>query len=245
MAAPELSIVIPAFNEESTVGGVIDGLRDVGRAIASSLEILGCDDGSTDGTAQALEAAALRTPELRIVRNPTNLGIRETMVALYGMARGTWTYFAPADGQIPASALDTMWRVREGAALVVGRRTPRRDPATRVLIAEVYSSALRLFFRLPVHDIDSVKLYNTALQKTLPVHSRSNFFEAEMLIALCRRGAVVREVEIPHRPRIAGRAKGVTPVAAAQAVADVGRFALADLALRVARYDLANRIAGR
>ncbi|TMF59588.1 MAG: glycosyltransferase [Chloroflexi bacterium] len=48
--APELSIVIPAYNEETTVAGVVDGHREVGRHLAGTIEILVCDDGSTDGT---------------------------------------------------------------------------------------------------------------------------------------------------------------------------------------------------
>src|SRR5439155_102217 len=104
--------------------------------------------------------------------------------------------------------------IRDGAALVVGPRVPRRDPASRVLIAQVYSALLRRIFRLPVHDIDSVKLYRAEELRAVPPRSTSNFFEAEILISLCSRRRTVRETEVPHRPRIAGAAKGVTPGAA-------------------------------
>jgi len=156
---PELSIVMPAFNEAATVGGVIRGHRDVASRVARDFEIIVCDDGSTDGTGAALAAAKGDVPELAVVTNERNLGIPATMRRLYGLARGEWIYFNAADGQVPASGLERMWAAREGAALVVGRRVPRRDPLGRVLIAEVYSTALRAAFRLPVHDIDSVKLY--------------------------------------------------------------------------------------
>jgi hypothetical protein len=122
-----------------------------------------------------------------------------------------------------------MWSAREGAALVVGRRIPRRDPAARLLMAQVYSTALRAIFRLAVHDIDSVKLYHVPEQRTIDVRSDSTFFEAEMLIALCRRRLLVREVDIPHRPRIAGHPKGVTPLGLLAAVRDLAGFMIADL----------------
>ena len=222
----QLSIVIPAHNEEETVAGVIAGHRDMARALASSVEIVVCDDGSTDGTWAALESARDACPELRLVRNPSRAGIPFTMKRLYAEARGEWIYFAPADGQVPAAALAPMWDHREGAALVVGRRIPRRDPAGRVLIAQVYSSILGWIFRLPVHDIDSVKLYRAEDLRAVPPRSESNFFEAEILIALCSRGRTVREVDIPHRPRIAGAAKGVTPVEALRALRDVLAFTI-------------------
>ncbi len=223
----QLSIVIPAHNEEATVAGVVAGHRDVGRSLASTLEIIVCDDGSTDGTWAALEAARATCPELRLMRNPSRSGIPFTMKRLYADARGDWTYFAPADGQVPAAALPPMWEVREGAALVVGRRVPRKDPAARIVLAQIYSTLLGWIFRLPVHDIDSVKLYRSEELRAVPQHSRSNFFEAEILIGLCSRGRTVREIDIPHRPRIAGNAKGVTPADALLALRDVLGFTIA------------------
>lgn len=227
-AGPKLSVVIPAFNEASTVAGVVSGHRDVARGLAATFEIVACDDGSADGTWSELAASAAAVPELRLIRHEANRGIPLTMKELYAAARGTWIYFAPADGQVPAEALPIMWAARNGAALVVGRRIPRRDPASRILIAQLYSAFLRALYRLPVHDIDSVKLYRTDELRRTRTRSESNFLEAEILIGLCRRGAVMREVRIPHRPRIAGRAKGVTPKNALLAVRDVALFALRD-----------------
>ena len=206
------------------MAGVVRGHRDAARALASSFELIVCDDGSTDGTWDALQRSCLEVAELRLLRNPSRQGIPPTMKRLYAEARGEWIYFTPADGQVPAAALEPMWGVREGAALVVGRRVPRRDPASRVVIAQLYSGLLRRIFRLPVHDIDSVKLYRSEALRSAPPRSESNFFEAEILITLCSRRRVVREVDIPHRPRIAGVAEGVTPAGAFLAMRDVAAF---------------------
>lgn len=227
---PELSIVIPAYNEAETVGGVIEGHRSVAARIAREFEIIVCDDGSTDGTAAALAEARDAIPQLTVLSNERNLGIPATMKRLYREARGEWIYFGPADGQVPSSALEVMWAAREGAALVVGRRIPRRDPLSRVLIAELYSVGLRAVFRLPVRDIDSVKLYRASDLHAVRIRSESNFFEAEILISLCRAHRIVREVVVGHRPRIAGRAKGVTPRAVLLAAYELSSFMLNDLA---------------
>ena len=224
----KLSVVVPAYNEEKTVAGVLRAHADLGRRLAGEVEVIVCDDGSTDGTSAAIAAAAADHPEIRRLRNATNVGIPATMKRLYAEARGDWVYFTPADGQVPVGALATMWHARDEAALVVGRRVPRRDPLSRVLIAELYSSVLRFIFRLPIKDIDSVKLYRGDDLRSLSVRSRSNFFEAEMLITLCRRQRSVREVDIEHRPRIAGVAKGVTPANAALAMWELVRFMLSD-----------------
>jgi len=227
-----LSVVIPAFNEESTVAGVIAGHVATARALAPEFEVLVCDDGSTDGTFAAIERAAQAFPEVVAMRNDRNIGIRATMQRLYAQSRGQWVYFTPADGQVPATALERMWNARDNVALVVGQRVPRRDPLSRVLIAELYSGMLRRMFRLPVKDIDSVKLYRGDDLRGLRVRSRSNFFEAEMLITLCRTRRPVREVVIEHRPRIAGRAKGVTPTGALLAMWEVASFKMEDVLRR-------------
>ena len=225
-----LSIVIPAYNEESTVGGVIKAHVETGRRIAGEVEVIVCDDGSTDRTPQAIAAVAADLPEVKLLRNAPNAGIPATMKRLYAAATGDWIYFTPADGQVPVTALERMWAARDGMALVVGGRVPRRDPLSRVLIAELYSTGLRWVFRLPVKDIDSVKLYRGEDLHAIDVRSRSNFFEAEMLITLCRRGRPVTEVIVEHRPRIAGVPKGVTAASAALAIGELTRFMLSDFA---------------
>ena len=186
------------------MAGVVAGHRDIAGAPASSFEIIVFDDGNTDATWAALDASRAATSELRLMRNPSRAGVPFGMTRLYGDARGEWIYFAPADG----------------------RRIPRRDPASRVLIAQVYSTMLRWIFRLPVRDIDSVKLYRADELRAVPARSESNFFEAEILIALCSRGRTVREIDIPHTPRIAGAAKGVTPADAFLALRDVSAFTI-------------------
>jgi glycosyltransferase involved in cell wall biosynthesis len=223
-------VVVPAYNEETTVGGVLRAHVDAGRRIAGEVEVIVCDDGSSDGTPGVIASVAADLPEVRALRNEPNAGIPATMKRLYAEARGEWVYFTPADGQVPVTALETMWAARDGQALVVGGRVPRRDPLARVLIAELYSAGLRLIFRLPVRDIDSVKLYRGDDLRSLTVTSRSNFFEAEMLIGLCRRHRPVREVTVEHRPRVAGVPKGLTPASAALAMAELLRFMISDFA---------------
>lgn len=224
----ELSVLIPALNEASTVAAVIRDHHAACRRLASHFEILVCDDGSTDATWEVIQALGAQLPELVPLRNPVNRGITPTMKRLFSLASGEWWYFAPADGQVPPEALERMWRIRSGAAVVVGRRLPRRDPRSRVVMARWYSLVLRGLYRLPVHDIDSVKLYHAATLRQVGFESDTDFFQAELLIAFRRAGFTLREVPVPHRERVAGRAMGVTPASALRSVRDLGWFILHD-----------------
>ncbi len=226
MSNIELSIVIPALNEDAAIAEVIAEHDRVAAELTDGYEIIVCDDGSSDGTWEILERTALELPRLRLSRHATNQGIPATMLELYAAAAGVWTYFTPGDGQVPAEALRIMWPRRDGLAAVVGRRHPRRDHRIRLLQAHAYSRLLRMLFGIPVRDIDGVKLYRTADARARRPVSTSVFFEAELLIRLSRAGLGVEEVDVPHRPRRAGRAKGVTFKSTAAALRDVARFAL-------------------
>src|SRR5207247_10147476 len=85
---------------------------------------------------------------------------------------------------------------------------------------------LRRICRLPLHPVDRGKLSRAEELRSAPPRSDSNFFEAEILISLCSRRRVVRETDIPHRPRIAGIAEGVTPAGALLAMRDVAAFTI-------------------
>jgi len=195
----ELSIVIPAHNEEVTVAGVVRGHRETARALASSFELIVCDDGSTDGTWAELQRSCNEVAELRLLRNPSRLGIPPTMKRLYAEARGEWIYFTPGDGQVPAAALEPMWAIRDGAALVVGRRVPRRDPASRVVIAQLYSGLLRRIFRLPVHDTQTgLKLYRRpVIARILPrLVIKRYAHDLELLVNVHRLGYRIAETPV-------------------------------------------------
>jgi len=222
----QLSIVIPAYDEEGAIASVVAENAVFAASLVERFELVVCDDGSRDGTWTALERLARSMPELRLLRHEANRGIPATMKDLYDAARGQWTYFTPGDGQVPPDALGLMWAAREGVSAVVGRRFPRRDRKVRGLMAGAYATLVRSLFGLDVRDVDGVKLYRTADVRRARPRSTSVFFEAELLVRLTRGASGVREVNVPHRPRTSGRAKGVTLPSTARALRDVAAFAL-------------------
>jgi len=222
----ELSIVVPAFNEDGSIAACVRSHGQVARELTPRFEILVLDDGSEDATSTVLEGLRSEHPELRILRHGSNEGIGHSLLDLYRAARGTWIFFNAADGQVPADELRKLWLARGGHSLVVGRRSPRRDPPARIVISTLYSLAVRALFRIGVHDVDSVKLYlASALRRAWPT-TESSFAEAEILIRLHELGHEVAEVPIRHLPRSAGRAKGASPGIVVRALFDFAVFVL-------------------
>jgi glycosyltransferase involved in cell wall biosynthesis len=115
VAAPsDVSVVIPAFNEAGAIGDVVRGLRDA----AAWREILVIDDGSSDDTAGAAEAAGAR-----VLRQPYNKGNGAAVKTGIRHATGDFVLVIDADGQHPpADAIRLAARLGE-YDLVVGART--------------------------------------------------------------------------------------------------------------------------
>ncbi len=110
----ELSIVLPARNESTPIGGVIERIR----ALLPAAEIVVVDDGSSDGTGEAAAAAGAR-----VVRHPCSKGNGAAIKTGARAASGEVIVFMDADGQHdPADIPVLLARLNEGYDLVVGAR---------------------------------------------------------------------------------------------------------------------------
>ncbi len=225
---PELSIVIPAHNEAPTIAAVITEHAAAALSLGLHSEIVVLDDGSTDATHDIVTALLPTMPGLRLQSHEANLGVGVSLLNLYALAVGTWIYFTPADGQVPASELAPLWAGREGRVLVIGRRRPRRDPLPRRISSSLYGAAMRAVFRVGVHDINSCKLYLTSALREAWPKTTSSFAEGEIIIRLRRQGGRIAEVPIRHLPRTAGRAHGADWIVLSRMLIDFARFALTE-----------------
>jgi len=208
-----LSVVMPAYNEETAIEKVvldhIHVLEKLGDRI-SQWELVCVDDASRDRTAEILSALSRREPRLRIYHHERNQGIFAAFTRCYKEARGTHIYSTGSDGQWPPENLEPMIeRLRGGADLVVGTRQNRREvytPARRI-VSYAFNSLPRLLFGVAVHDAGSVKLGRREIF-LLDLISTSPFFEAERIVRAARAGYRVDFVPIRFNMRRGGKATG-------------------------------------
>ena len=136
---PDFSIVLPAFNEEGAIEGVLAELFSV-VGDGDPFEVVVVDDGSTDGTAEILDRLAGRTPyggRLRVCRHSRTCGKSAALRTGIGAALGAWVVTMDADGQndprdiaaLRAAAATTGGAA--GPALVFGIRTSRRTTVSK------------------------------------------------------------------------------------------------------------------
>jgi len=224
--ADGLSIVIPAFNEAAAIADTVADAFRVGDAVTTALEVIVCDDASTDDTGAILADLAAAEPRLRVLRRATNAGIEASIRALYAAARSPWVFLNSADRQWPMESLAPMAAaVAAGADLVIGVRHNKRDVYSRYrrLLSSTYAGAVKLL-GAPGADPGSIKLGRREVLH-VPVVAVGVFAEGERIIRAARSGARVVEVPVEFHRRRSGVATGARRDVVVRAGLDVARVA--------------------
>jgi len=113
--SPELTIVIPAFNEAETIGAVLEGLKE--QQGAQQWEIIVVDDGSEDGTGHIAQEQGAR-----VLTHRNNRGYGAAIKTGIRAAEAAWVLTFDGDGQHRPEDVVTLFAQREGQDLVVGNR---------------------------------------------------------------------------------------------------------------------------
>ncbi|MEU8048985.1 glycosyltransferase family 2 protein [Micromonospora haikouensis] len=126
-AAPDLSVVVPMYNEQDVVAVFVERLRPVLDGTGTTYEVVAVDDGSRDATARLLLDHARSWPQLRLVRLRRNSGHQAALTAGLHRARGRWVVSIDADLQDPPEVIPEMLATARdrGVDVVYGVRADR------------------------------------------------------------------------------------------------------------------------
>jgi glycosyltransferase involved in cell wall biosynthesis len=210
---PALSYFFPAHNEEANLEGLVLEALEALPALADRYEIIAVDDGSRDATPSIADRLAAAHPDVvRAVHHPTNLGYGAALRSGFRAARYDLVCFTDGDRQFRVVDLGRLTgRIAgpDAPDVVVGYRIKRADPPIRSVYARLYKLANRVWFGLPVRDVDcACKLFRREALAGIRVESGGAFFSAELLIKLRAAGRTVAEVGVAHYPRTAGSPTG-------------------------------------
>lgn len=205
-ADPDLSIVIPAYNEAERVGPALAQIAAHVASRGDAVEVLLVDDGSSDGTEAAAAAAArdlgLALSTLRYTPNRGKGGaVRAGMMA----ARGRAVLFTDADLSVPVSHIERFEaRLAAGADVVIGsRRAPgaqivRHQPALRERLGSAFRDLARLLLVPGVSDFTcGFKLFRRDAAQTVFALQRLSGWGFDVEILLIARRLGLRVVEEP------------------------------------------------
>jgi hypothetical protein len=205
-AAPRLSVVVPAMNEEGNVPALHRAIADVLDPIGTTFELILIDDGSTDGTWRAIEDLAGRDPRVVGLRHRRN----------FGKARGLATGFAAASGELvltmdadlqddPVEIPRFLAKLDEGFDLVSGWKQRRQDPLGKTLPSRVFNATVRVVSGVPLHDFNcGFKIYRADVVRSIRLYGELHRFTPVLAHA---EGFRVGELPVRHHPRRWGSSK--------------------------------------
>ena len=206
-AEPEISIVVPLYNEEENVAPLCASIIDVMTRWGRPFEVLLVDDGSTDGTAACIEAEVSRDSRLRFFRMNLNSGQTPALVAGFDAARGPIIVSMDGDQQNdPADIPRLVERLDHGVDVVCGWRRRRRDSwLWRTLPSAIANRLVASITGVPIHDTGcTLRAYRGEVVRALTMYSDMHRFLPALTSMT---GARVEEVEVNHRPRRHGTSK--------------------------------------
>lgn len=207
-----LSIVIPVFNEAESLCQLHADLRAMAAGsppappLSHALDVIFVDDGSTDGSWQAIERLAASDADVRGIRLRRNFGKAAALCAGFNAARGELVMSLDADLQDdPAEIPRFLERIEPDLDVVSGWKQVRHDPWHKVWPSRVFNWLVSRLTGLWLHDHNcGMKLYRREVLREVRLYGELHRFVPVLAHA---RGFRVGEMAIQHRPRKFGRSK--------------------------------------
>jgi glycosyltransferase involved in cell wall biosynthesis len=202
-ATPEVSILVPAKDEAENLGEFVRQAREALLPLPYVCEVVVIDDGSRDGTADALRELAGTHPFVRVVTHRSQRGIADALRSGSDAARGRILVFYPADLQYsPADIPALVEPIRAGEAdIVTGTKQGHYD---KRFVSWVYNGLCRWLFGVRVTDLNSVKAYRREVVNGIPTRPDWHRF---MVVIAASEGFRVAQRAVPVHPRRAGKSK--------------------------------------
>lgn len=201
MSQPEISVVIPVYNEADNVEPLALELKGVLDGVGRPWELVYVDDGSSDGTPER----ALAIGWARVIRHPRNLGQSAATITGIQAARGALVVTLDGDRQNDPSAIPALLEALKTHDVAVGFRKKRNDSFSRRLASRFAWLVRNLFLRDRILDIGcSLRVFPRDVGLRLPQFNGVHRLMPAIFVFL---GLKVAQVGTEHRARTAGVSK--------------------------------------
>jgi undecaprenyl-phosphate 4-deoxy-4-formamido-L-arabinose transferase len=207
MAAVELSVVVPVYNEEAGLAALFARLYPALDALGLAYEIVFVNDGSRDRSAAILREQFQKRPDVtRVILFNGNFGQHMAIMAGFEHCRGNIVVTLDADLQNPPEEIGKLVaKMREGYDYVGSIRTQRQDSLFRKLASKAMNRVRERITRIRMTDQGCMlRAYDRAIVDAINSCSEVNTFVPALAYTFAQKPT---EIEVAHEERVAGESK--------------------------------------
>jgi glycosyltransferase involved in cell wall biosynthesis len=204
---PEVSVVVPVFQEEASIPAVIPQFVRTLAGQRRSFELIVVNDGSRDRTGALLDELTAGEPRLRVIHLARNYGQTAALMAGFWAARAPIIVPLDGDGQNPPEEIGRLCDVLEEGRydVVSGWRKDRQDPWLRTQVSRAANWLIGRITGVKLHDYGcTLKAYRAGVIRDSRLYGEMHRF---IPVYTSMHGARICEVVVQHNPRKAGESK--------------------------------------
>jgi glycosyltransferase involved in cell wall biosynthesis len=226
MSTPSITVFFPAYNDAGSIKALVENALTVLPTITDDYEVLVVNDGSTDSTPAVVDALATRHVAVKAIHHARNMGYGGALRTGFRSATKDLVFYTDGDGQYDVHELSRLHASMTPAVHVVnGYKIRRSDSSVRKFIGWSYQHIARLFFRLPIRDVDcDFRLIRRSVLERIELSTTTGAICVELVRRLHAAGCVFVEVPVHHYPREHGRSQFFTFGRLARTAVDLGRL---------------------
>lgn len=208
--APEMSIVMPAYNEEQNIEATVRKCAETLKSMGfdgNRGEIVVTNDGSKDRTPEVMKTLRNGVKNLVIVEHKVNMGYGAGLADAVAASRGRLVATIDSDGQFDVSELPKLLEKKsEGYDVVSGYRLGKKDSALKVVLDRGFRLLNVMIFGLRLKDPNcAFKLYDGELVRSLHFDAKGYQTPTELMVKVKSKGVRIGEVGVSHAHRVGGR----------------------------------------
>jgi glycosyltransferase involved in cell wall biosynthesis len=209
VGSSEVAALLPVHNEADAIEKVVLELYNtIGSKMP--LEIVLSEDGSTDGTKEAIKRISMKVP-LKALLSPMRKGYAQGIIDGLNYVKSKYVLITDSDGQHDPQDFWKLWELRKEYDIISGWRVKRADSLQRKIMSKTFQFMAKKLFGLPnFRDITApFKLMRTEIAYECKYMKES--FWTEFTIRAYKKGFKIVEVPVTHRPRLSGSTRVYKP----------------------------------
>lgn len=202
-----LSVVIPVFDENESLGALYKELFSVLSNLDENYEVIFVDDGSRDNSLEILRKFSSKNKNVRIFSFRKNQGKSEALTYGFEKSRGDYIVTLDADLQDKPSEISKLLSKikKENFNLVCGWRKNRKDSIAKIMASKLFNLLASSFWGVRLHDYNcGLKIYDKDTAKSLRLYGGLHRF---IPLLVFQQGFSVTEIPVEHDARRFGKSK--------------------------------------